>query len=181
MQNSTCPTWRALERYRRDPAVQRHWVCTRLGIPDHHAGVQKSLLGFSNSPVTLHWFTASESIMSPVGVTRLLPQLQGSGMPAKQQLSHKWDFPFFFFQPHACCIDYTQNLWQSVGEVQETRQPGKQGSQNPKEIWQSSEQWRISEMEHIHILSKDSKAENSRSHCPREDLCKNPEVMVQLC
>lgn len=97
MQNSTCPTWRALERYRRDPAVRRHWVCTRLGIPDHHAGVQKSLLGFSNSPVTLHWFTASESIMSPVGVTRLLPQLQGSGMPAKQQLSHKWDFPFFFF------------------------------------------------------------------------------------
>lgn len=99
MQNSTCPTWRALERYRRDPAVRRHWVCTRLGIPDHHAGVQKSLLGFSNSPVRLHWFTASESIMSPVGVTRLLPQLQGSGMPAKQQLSHKWDFPFFFSNP----------------------------------------------------------------------------------
>lgn len=115
MQNSTCPTWRALERYRRDPAVRRHWVCTRLGIPDHHAGVQKSLLGFSNSPVTLHWFTASESIMSPVGVTRLLPQLQGSGMPAKQQLSHKWDFPFFFPTPRLLHWLYTKFMTKCGG------------------------------------------------------------------
>lgn len=175
--------WRKAQRDSKESTltVWRHWVCTRLGIPDHHAGVQKSLLGFSNSPVTLHWFTASESIMSPVGVTRLLPQLQGSGMPAKQQLSHKWDFPFFFSNPTPAALTIHKIYDKVWGRCRKKGNQENKESQNPKEIWQSSEQWRISEMEHIHILSKDSKAENSRSHCPREDLCKNPEVMVQLC
>lgn len=59
MQNSTCPIWRALERYRGDTAALRHWLCATLGIPDHHAGVQKSLLGLSHSPVRLHRFTGN--------------------------------------------------------------------------------------------------------------------------